>query len=234
MAGRRHIGGTSPDRQAGHDVTPSLAAATVRGWVALYTCGLAPGVRNSRRAEIEGDLWAQAEDAYLAGHAPVALDLEMLARLVLGIPADIAWRWSHRVPDAPVDKKEIVMHEPRSHQVLAAIGIGLAVLGLAFAVLILVGIQQNTSDRPFDVWAASTGAVVIFIGMALALTALLIVSRNPTIGRQLAIVGGAVIGLTILMVFAWAWPIGIVMGLPAIIGIVRARQVLEAQGNTPI
>lgn len=234
MVGRRHIGGASPDQKAGHDVTPSLAAATVRGWVALYTWGLAPAVRSSRRAEIEGDLWAHAEDAYVAGHAPVALDLEMFARLVMGMPADMAWRWSHRGIDAPIEKEEIVMHEPRSHQVLAAIGIGLAVLGLAFAVLNLVVIQQNGSDRPSDVLAASAGAVVIFIGMALALTALLIVSRNPTTGRQLAIVGGAVIGLTVLMVFAWAWPVGIVMGLPAVIGVVRSRQVLEAQGNRAV
>lgn len=213
---------------------PSVAATVVRGWVAVYTRGLPGELRDGRRAEIESDLWAHAEDAYVAGHPPTSLDAEMLVRLATGIPADIAWRWSHQVPARPLQTKDIGMHEPRSHQALTVIGVGLAAIGLAFAVLNVVAIQQNTDDRPSDVLAASAGAVAMMAGLALALVGLLIVSRNPTVARQLAIVGAAVIGGTTLLVFAWAWPIGIAMALPAVIGVVRARQVTEARGRQTI
>jgi len=208
---------------------PSVAGTIVRRWVSLYTHGLAVELRDGRRAEIESDLWAHAEEAYVAGHPPSSLDLEMLTRLASGIPADLAWRWSHRAAPKSVETKEIVMDEPRSHQVLTAVGVGLAALGMAFAALGLVVIQQNPADRPADVVAASAGAVAMIAGMALALIGLLVVRRDPTMGRQMAILGGVVIGAATLLVFAWAWPIGIVLAVPAVIGVVRARQVVEAR-----
>ena len=212
---------------------PSVAGTIVRRWVSLYTHGLALELRDGRRAEIESDLWAHAEEAYVAGHPPTSLDLEMLTRLAFGIPADVAWRLSHGAASRSVDTKEMVMREPRSHQVLTAVGVGLAAIGLVFAVLGLVVIQQNTDDRPADVLAASAGAVAMIAGLALALIGLLVVRGHPTMGRQLAILGGVVIGLATLIVFAWAWPIGIVLAVPAVIGVVRARQVVEAKEHQP-
>ena len=212
---------------------PSVAATVVRGWVALYTRGLARELRDGRRAEIESDLWAHAEDAYVVGHPPSSLDLEMLTRLAFGMPADVAWRWSHRTARRSVDTKEMVMREPRSHQVLTAVGVGLAAIGMAFAALSLVVIQQNTDDRPADVLAASAGALAMIVGLGLALAGLLVVRRDPTVGRQMAIVGGIVIGAATLIVFAWAWPMGVVLAVPAVIGVVRARQVVEARQAQP-
>ena len=130
--------------------------------------------------------------------------------------------------------KGIVMPEPRSHQVLTLIGVAWATLGLAFAVLGLVVIQQNADDRPADVLAASAGAVAMIAGLGLVLIGLLVVRRVPTVGRQMAIVGGSVIVAATLIEFAWAWPVGIVMALPAVIGIVRARQVTETQHQISI
>ena len=34
----------------------------VRAWVRLYTAGLPPGLRDSRREEIDADLWEQAQE----------------------------------------------------------------------------------------------------------------------------------------------------------------------------
>ena len=73
----------------------------VRRWVALYTRGLPPSIRDRRRAEIESDLWAHADEAAALGRAPAALDIEMLLRLVMGVPADLAWRRSHRAAPQP-------------------------------------------------------------------------------------------------------------------------------------
>ena len=35
----------------------------VRAWVRLYTAGLPPGLRDSRREEIDADLWEQSQEA---------------------------------------------------------------------------------------------------------------------------------------------------------------------------
>lgn len=212
---------------------PSVAGTIVRRWVSLYTHGLARELRDGRRAEIESDLWAHAEEAYVAGHPPTSLDLEMLTRLAFGIPADVVWRLSHGAASRSVDTKEIVMREPRSHQVLTMIGVGLAAIGMAFAALSLVAIQQNTDDRPADVLAASAGAVAMIAGLALALIGLLVVRGKPTMGRQMAILGGVIIGAATLLVFAWAWPIGIAFAVPTVIGVVRAGQVVKAKQRQP-
>ncbi|MEO5885503.1 MAG: hypothetical protein ABIQ58_08325 [Candidatus Limnocylindrales bacterium] len=214
-------------------MTPSPATTFVRGWVALYTRGLTPEARHARRTEIEGDLWSHAQDAFERGRGPTSLEVDMITRLILGMPDDIEWRRAHRGVAGPLQTKETMMREPRSHHVLTVIGAVLAAIGLAFAVLSLVVIQRNTSDAPSDVWAASAGAAAMMAGLTLALIGLLIVRRNPMVARQMAIVGGAVIGGATLMVFAWAWPIGVAMALPAVIGFVRARQVMAAQGPLP-
>jgi len=43
-------------------MTAGRSAALVRRWVALYTVGLPRDLRDTRRAEIEDDLWSQAHD----------------------------------------------------------------------------------------------------------------------------------------------------------------------------
>lgn len=50
----------------------------------------------------------------------------------------------------------------------------------------------------------------------------------------MAIAGAAVVGGTSLILMPWMWFVGIAMALPlAIIGVVRRRQVLEAQSEQP-
>lgn len=79
---------------------------------------------------------------------------------------------------------------------------------------------------------SSTVAVAMIAGAALALIGLLFVSRSPTAGREMAIAGAAVVGGTSLILMPWMWFVGIAMALPlAIIGVVRRRQVLEAQSE---
>jgi hypothetical protein len=69
-----------------------LAARVVRRWVRRYTRGLDPAVREVRRAEIESDVWEHRREAAAAGLRPRQTGLEILARMVLGMPADIGWR----------------------------------------------------------------------------------------------------------------------------------------------
>jgi hypothetical protein len=65
-----------------------LATRLVRAWTRVYTFGVPPAERSARRAEIESDLWELEHDPDMRGRAAA----QVLARLLLGIPDDLAWR----------------------------------------------------------------------------------------------------------------------------------------------
>ena len=73
-------------------MNPSPIASLVRAWVNAYTHGLPDEARAVRRDEVEDDLWCQHEEAMTAGRAPGGLAIEMLLRLVAGMPADVRSR----------------------------------------------------------------------------------------------------------------------------------------------
>jgi len=67
-----------------------IVTALTRGWLRVYTCRLPVPVADERRAEIESDIWEMEHDPDVAGArlgGAIAL-----ARLVDGIPDDLAWR----------------------------------------------------------------------------------------------------------------------------------------------
>jgi hypothetical protein len=80
-------------------MTASRSVALVRRWVALYTIGLPRDIRETRRAEIEDDLWSQAHDVELDDPTGSGASGDVLARLVLGLWADITWRLEQRRRD---------------------------------------------------------------------------------------------------------------------------------------
>ena len=61
------------------------AAAVVRMWTRLYTWRLPDDLRARRIEEVESDLW----ESQRAGRTTA---LQILARLVLGVPDDLGWR----------------------------------------------------------------------------------------------------------------------------------------------
>jgi uncharacterized protein (TIGR03435 family) len=65
-----------------------LAVQCVRGWTWLYTCRMPPGLRDTRRAEIESDLWESRRDAT---EDSLGSALQILLRLLIGIPDDLGW-----------------------------------------------------------------------------------------------------------------------------------------------
>ena len=74
----------------------TLVAAIVRAWTAVYTWGLPEAERRARRDEIESDLW-ECRHGDAANRSTV---LTVLARLILGVPDDLGWRWE-RAPAHP-------------------------------------------------------------------------------------------------------------------------------------
>lgn len=70
-----------------------LVIALTRGWLRAYTCQMPRHLAESRRAEIESDLWEMQHDRDLTrGRASGSI---ALARLIKGIPCDIAWRFDN-------------------------------------------------------------------------------------------------------------------------------------------
>src|ERR1700720_1599546 len=61
-----------------------LAVNCVRGWTWLYTWRMPPAFRETRRAEIESDLWEFQCDA--AGDPRLDSPLHILLRFLIGIP----------------------------------------------------------------------------------------------------------------------------------------------------
>jgi hypothetical protein len=68
-----------------------VAIAVVRAWTRVYTWQLPSALRESRRAEIESDLWESRLDT---GRS-VSTAMQVTMRLLLGIPDDLQWRVEH-------------------------------------------------------------------------------------------------------------------------------------------
>jgi len=71
----------------------TLVVAVVRAWTRLYTWCMPEDSRLARRAEIESDLWEFEHDH--DSSRGVSAPLQLLLRLVLGIPDDLYWRMTY-------------------------------------------------------------------------------------------------------------------------------------------
>lgn len=70
-----------------------IAATLTRAWVRLYTLGMPVDLRETRREEIEADLWDQERDAQEQAIPRAMSEVEVLLRAVLGVPDDLSWRF---------------------------------------------------------------------------------------------------------------------------------------------
>jgi hypothetical protein len=66
-----------------------VVVGLTRLWTRLYTAGMPREVRDRRRAEIESDIWESTEpvDRLSGSH---------VLRLLIGVPDDVLWRYSHQ------------------------------------------------------------------------------------------------------------------------------------------
>ena len=74
----------------------ALALAFAGAWVRIYTRGMPAAVRDARRSEIECDLWEQREEARSCCRRASATALDVLGRVLRGVPSDLSWRLEHR------------------------------------------------------------------------------------------------------------------------------------------
>jgi len=192
----------------------ALASGLTRTWTWTYTRGLPLDVREARCAEIDSDLWEQQREAGLIGRDERQVALHVLARLALGIPADLLWRLERGIP-SPTRRTQV--NESGAIRGLVAVGVVIALL------LVVAGIA-SIADAVFDADVGSGqavfGAITLLAGAAVA-AGLLTSRTNPSLGIGLVAVGAIAIAA------AWYWmlvitiPIGIAL---VTIAFVRARQ----------
>lgn len=77
------------------------AASAIRLWTRIYTAGLPFDQSGRRRAEVDSDLWESREEASRGNRNSPAVAAEMLARLVIGLPDDLRWRYELQPPRVP-------------------------------------------------------------------------------------------------------------------------------------
>jgi hypothetical protein len=72
---------------------PGVMPQITGAWVRLYSIGLSDEARALRRIDIQSDLWEHFTDRQAEGQSVASINIEVLGRLLRGVPSDIAWRF---------------------------------------------------------------------------------------------------------------------------------------------
>ncbi|HLB04487.1 MAG TPA: hypothetical protein VJK66_05655 [Gaiellaceae bacterium] len=142
-----------------------LAVGLTRAWVRVYTRGLPAEERTARRAELDADLWEHAHDAGNESRRQVRIALEVVERLVAGMPADISWRreakrgWRARVEQG----SRSMLSMTKKHGMIALTG----ALGLWYLFIAV------TAPLSGDDWTGGTREMLTF-GLVCGIAAILV------------------------------------------------------------
>lgn len=127
--------------------TDGMGARIGQRWVQLYTSRLPTEEADQRRDEILSDLWEHHNESTQSGHSQRRHNLEVIERVLSGIPADLSWRRgiqrSQLRPD-PGDPMTTQQTIPRSTLALIVV----ASLGIIapFPFLVLLGTGLKTAE----------------------------------------------------------------------------------------
>ena len=210
-------------------MSTAIADRLTRRWVRAYTRPLPLPARDARRAEVESDLWEHHNDTLERGLTRPLVTLEIISRLVAGVPADLAWRHAHLRSTRGATRA--ARHErnlmtatttttrfgyPTWLAMLAALTGALAVL------MGLSGVISEIVDREGD--SGAWGAFMVIAGAGLLL-GLWLVRRAPLASVVLLVICGLGVGvLTFWMVVSGL--VGLVIAVGAVLS---APRVLGAQ-----
>ena len=192
----------------------ALSVGMARSWVALYTLRLPRGIREARRSEIDSDLWEQQSEGGLIGRDEHEVGLHILARLALGIPADLTWRLERGISS---QSRRTQVIEGRTMISLVAVGV---VMALFMVLAGIAAIVDALLDSDVGSGQAAFGAITLLAGGAVA-AGLLISRRNPLLGIGLVAAGA----ITVAAAWYWMLVITIPIGIALVaIAFFRARQ----------
>jgi hypothetical protein len=207
----------------------TLAIGLTRWWVRLYTKGLPPQTRDARRAEMESDLWEQGEDAGANGSQPDETALQVLVRLLLGIPADLSWRLEAGRRSGAAKGTTILgmsksMGAAMLQKGLLGLTVLLAALYIAGGVGFTVGYVSGSLDWEVSALEAVYFGAIPFTSAAMILLGLFISKRSPWLGTSLVAIGA------VAMTALWFWLFFILVPLTIVViafAVFRARRLTQ-------
>jgi len=150
----------------------AVTIGIARSWVALYTLRLPLEIRESRRSEIDSDLWEQQGLAASRGDPALGTAIEVLSRMLLGIFDDLIWRLEAGVS---VTKGQISVNDTWPMR------IGFIVVMLPLAFLIVNGVAIaffGAAEADFAAVAILIANGLIFGGIGGA-SSLLLAGEKP-------------------------------------------------------
>lgn len=209
-----------PESQPG-----AWSVAVARGWARLYTRGLHEPQRSWRLAELESDLHEHLAHARDAGDDPADTSFEVLLRVLLGVPADLSWRWEI---SRGVRPGTLLLGRMISMVERALLGLGVAVTTLLGAYFIVngvgiaTGLGRGDGDSSMLLW----GVIEVVAGLLLV-AGPMIASRRPRIGAGVIVGGTLIITVTHVWLLAFNVPIAIALIAAAV---VRSRRI-ERRGT---
>jgi hypothetical protein len=167
--------------------------------VRLYTRKLPADHARRRREEIESDLFEHAADAQGAGVDGLRLDAEVLARVLVGAPADLTWRRAIREPQPrlALGGSTMSLSTSTSNRLLNILG-GIVIAWVLFWTVGAAVIFEPQPDEQVS-WQLTTFFMVVpLIGVVALAIGLKIRSRSPRRGLHLIVAG-------VLCPAVWLW-----------------------------
>ena len=169
-------------------MTPAgLGPLLCRTWVRLYTRRVEPSTAEARRAELESDLWEHHQHTRSLGRGAGRYHVEVIARVLLGIGADISWRRHAIRRQASTESKGFEMLTTiRRHSSISVIV--LAALGVlpGSALLVLLGSAASWADTGEMIWVLGALALTGVLMGGLILRAR---EARPRLATALLVIG---------------------------------------------
>jgi hypothetical protein len=166
--------------------------------VRLYTWGLPEDLASTRRDELESDLVEHSLDAQRGHVSASRLNAEILARVLVGIPADLSWRHATRQPRRLTLAGTVRSLSPAaSNRLLNVLGALVIAHVWFWTVGAAVLFEPNPDDEPSRLLGLVFLVVPLTSSVALAV-GLRIRERAPRPARYLVVIGAIGPGV-------WLW-----------------------------
>ena len=195
----------------------------VRRWVDAYTRGLPSEARAARQDEIDDDLWCQLEESVVLGRSARSLRVEILLRLLLGLPADISWRLSQAGVRTAKGERSTSM----STRTVGALWIvaGAAFVSAAIVVAVL-GPESSLGGLGAIVLAVGSVGALAFVGAVFGL----VWQFRGRLSRLSALAGGvAALGMLLVVIDAPASWVLLALGSAVLVwDLARAQAIPRA------
>ena len=152
-------------------ITDTFATRICARWVNWYTRSCPADAAAARREEIESDVWEHATDAAERGVSRSAFDVDVIRRVLSGVPADLSWRRevlrSHTRSDA---RGAPFMSRPRRIASYTTLVLAALAATPAIELIALLGSSDNgdlTTREQIQIVCITALGVVLLVGLVL-------------------------------------------------------------------